>query len=489
MARFYPSGGAGGADVSVVTATAANVEKGKVIVGPDGKPLTGELELVGTAGDSQVLAGETYYNTDLHQIRTGAMVNRGAWNHSGLLAGASVTIPGGYHNEAGKVTAASLASQTGGATAEDRYVYSGRTYWKDGVLRTGGMTVSSVVSFSVAAYSTDQVIATWKWPSTGPYSGVAICAKTGGYPTNINDGRVYTGVGSSSALGSSSSVVIGGLAVGTTYYFRIWVYCTTSAGDLYSTTRDATCTTTARGQQIFTTSGTFTVPKNVKKVQVFLVGAGGAGNDFSSGYPSVYDTNITYQLGGGGGGGGYTKTQYVDVTDGQQINVVVGAGGYSDGGQSSFGSVIAEGGKISTRKCDGGNGGSGGGYGGSGRQSQTTVSNGTNGGSNGASGASHSVVMNRVGSGQGTTTRAFGESSGTLYAGAGGGGIAYRFGIKAYGGSGGGGNGSGPSDEGPATAGAANTGGGGGGGGYDYGTSTNYGKQGGSGIVIVRWGY
>lgn len=136
MARFYPSGGAGGADVSVVTATAENVEKGKVIVGPDGKPLTGELELVGTAGDSQVLAGQTYYNTDLHQIRTGTMVNRGAWNHSGLLAGASVTIPGGYHNEAGKVTAASLASQTPGDAAAG-HIWTGKKAYVNGQQVTG----------------------------------------------------------------------------------------------------------------------------------------------------------------------------------------------------------------------------------------------------------------------------------------------------------------------------------------------------------------
>lgn len=486
MARFYPSGGAGGADVSVVTATAANVEKGKVIVGPDGKPLTGELELVGTAGDSQVLAGETYYNTDLHQIRTGAMVNRGAWNHSGLLAGASVTIPGGYHNEAGKVTAASLASQTGGATAEDRYVYSGKTYWKDGVLRTGGMTVSSVVSFSVAAYSTNQVTATWKWPSTGPYSGVAICAKTGGYPISINDGRVYTGVGSSGALGSSSSVVIGGLAAGTTYYFRIWVYCTTSAGDLYSGTRDATCATTARGQQTFTTSGTFTVPANVREVQVFMVGGGGGGHGYRR------DGTATHE--GGGGGGGYTMTTKVSVTPSQQIAVVVGAGSggnsKSRGGTSSFGNHFIRGGNgtkdsdetyvsSAVRGYPGGSGGGGG------TSTGTTVAVGGSDGGNGQNGAQTSSYQDRFGvayggAGQGTTTRAFGEPNGTLYAGGGAGGANHTGNIGAGGSPGGGG--------GYGNAGTANTGGGGGGSGGS--SSLHPGAMGGgSGIVIVRWGY
>lgn len=136
MARFYPTGGTGGANVSVVTALAEDVAKGKVIVGPDGKPITGTLELTGTAADSQVLAGQTYYNTDLKTKRTGAMTNRGAWNSSGLAAGASVMIPAGYHNGGGKVTAKDLASQTSGdATAAQ--IWTGKKAWVNGKQITG----------------------------------------------------------------------------------------------------------------------------------------------------------------------------------------------------------------------------------------------------------------------------------------------------------------------------------------------------------------
>ena len=479
MARFYPTGGTGGANVSVVTALAEDVAKGKVIVGPDGKPITGTLELTGTAADSQVLAGQTYYNTDLKTKRTGAMTNRGAWNSSGLAAGAAVTIPAGYHNGGGRVTAASLASQTGGATAEDKYVYNGKTYWKDGVKRTGAMTVSSVVSFSVAAYSTDKVTATWKWPSTGPYSGVAICAKTGGYPTNINDGRVYTGVGSSSALGSTSSVVIGGFAPGTTYYFRIWTYCTTSAGDLYSTTRDATCATTARGQQTFTSSGTFTVPAGVRSVDVFLVGGGGAGSHTGS------------AKAGGGGGGGYTLTQKgIGVTPGQQIAVTVGAGGTSSlkrGGVSSFGNYSVRGGNGPKNTDDftsGTNRGKDGGSGGGGATELGTGygAGGSDGGNGGTGLKTSGGTTNPGGIGQGTTTRAFGESGGTLYAGGGAGGAAHVGNTGVGGGAGGGGGAGALSNAGG--SGTPNTGGGGGGAGISGGFGS-----GGSGIVIVRWGY
>ena len=136
MARFYPTGGTGGANVSVVTALAEDVAKGKVIVGQDGKPITGTLELTGTAADSQVLAGQTYYNTDLKTKRTGAMTNRGAWNSSGLAAGAAVTIPAGYHNGGGKVTAKDLVSQTSGdATAAQ--IWTGKKAWVNGKQITG----------------------------------------------------------------------------------------------------------------------------------------------------------------------------------------------------------------------------------------------------------------------------------------------------------------------------------------------------------------
>lgn len=136
MARFYPTGGTGGANVSVVTALAEDVAKGKVIVGPDGKPITGTLELTGTAADSQVLASQTYYNTDLKTKRTGAMTNRGAWNSSEIAAGAEVTIPAGYHNGGGKVTAKDLASQTpGDATAAQ--IWTGKKAWVNGKQITG----------------------------------------------------------------------------------------------------------------------------------------------------------------------------------------------------------------------------------------------------------------------------------------------------------------------------------------------------------------
>lgn len=101
----------------------------------------------------------------------------------------------------------------------------------------------------------------------------------------------------------------------------------------------------------FTSSGTFTVPENVTKLKVTVVGAGGGG------YGS---TNKNY-----GGSGGLT-TGTITVTPGQVITATVGTGGADtglDGSDSSFDSLVATGGKgaSSGGSGDGDNGtGSGG---------------------------------------------------------------------------------------------------------------------------------
>ena len=77
----------------------------------------------GTAADSDIRKGKTAVVNG--KTITGTQEDRGAWSSTGLLAGQSVTIPAGIHNGSGKITTASLASQTAGATAEDKYVKKG----------------------------------------------------------------------------------------------------------------------------------------------------------------------------------------------------------------------------------------------------------------------------------------------------------------------------------------------------------------------------
>ena len=72
----------------------------------------------------------------------GTMPNKGAVTAS-LNCGGSYTIPAGYHNGSGKVTANSLASQTSAnATAKD--IIKGKTAWVNGNKITGTATIQSL---------------------------------------------------------------------------------------------------------------------------------------------------------------------------------------------------------------------------------------------------------------------------------------------------------------------------------------------------------
>src|SRR5690606_3809571 len=91
-------------------------------------------------------------------------------------------------------------------------------------------------------------------------------------------------------------------------------------------------------------NATFIVPPGVSQVEVLVVAGGGGGG--------VAGT----EAGGGGGGGGGVVSQTLSVTPGTEYPITVGAGGKggdrtsqsasrgANGGNSSFGSVVANGG-------------------------------------------------------------------------------------------------------------------------------------------------
>lgn len=215
----------------------------------------------------------------------------------------------------------------------------------------------------------------------------------------------------------------------------------------------------------FLTSGTLTFTNlngAENGIDVFLVGGGGGGSRAS-------------------GGGGYTKTlKAVKVSAGTAYSIVVGAGGIAGVGNSKAGGTggtsnafgaSANGGKANGTASSyiGANGGSGGGAG-------SSNGAGGQGGSDGSDGFHRDGTHRDSGTGQGTTTREFGESGGKLYAG-GGGGVGTT--TPANGGAGGGGAGGNTSSG--ATSGETNTGGGGGGA-----ANNKAGGSGGSGIVVIR---
>ena len=115
MGLILTSAGGGGADLSFITATAAQILSGKVGADSEGNPITG------------------------------TMPNHGAVSKA-LNCGESYTIPAGYHNGSGKVTVNSLASQTAG-TATAAHIYSGKTAWVGGTKLTGTLTFTSAITW------------------------------------------------------------------------------------------------------------------------------------------------------------------------------------------------------------------------------------------------------------------------------------------------------------------------------------------------------
>ena len=94
----------------------------------------------------KILSGYKAYSVG--KLLTGTMANRGAVNSS-LNCGQSYTIPAGYHNGSGKVTANSLASQTS-ATATSADILTGKTAWVNGQKLTGtGVNLSQKLTIPV----------------------------------------------------------------------------------------------------------------------------------------------------------------------------------------------------------------------------------------------------------------------------------------------------------------------------------------------------
>lgn len=393
-------------------------------------------------------------------------------------------------------------ADTDGLTAIATHVLNGEIFYgaNSDEPQTGTMTVNSILSFNVAAYSGRRVLLKWQNPYAAPgkpYCGVIIKASTGGYPAwNASAwDAIYAGAGDNVTPGGWSQVFMDLPALNTTYYFTCFGYATTNFGEIYSPVYDPAsikkASVTTGVMQLITITGTqnYTIPEGFSILDIFCLGGGGGGAQ-SRKYP--YDLSA---IGGGGGGGGYTITVFnIAVSAGQVINCFVGAGGNSNnnGGGTS---VWRDG--VSLCNADGGysgqspnsnnaNGGAGGSGGGGGCFDNTSGYGGSDG-NPGGGWSSTTGSSSSGGAGQGRTTRAFGEPQGTLYSGGGSGGAGQRrTGTTANVGSPGSGGGA-YGGRGNVVGGSAspNTGGGGGGGG-SLGNTEMPGGTGGSGIILLR---
>ena len=208
----------------------------------------------------------------------------------------------------------------------------------------------------------------------------------------------------------------------------------------------------------FLTSGDL-VFHDSEAIDIFLVGGGSGGS------------NLSGSNAWGGGGGGYTRTEkrYSDIEVDTVYPIVIGAGGaVTAAGESSSAFGFTAAGGTAGNADTGHNGGSGGGGGRGSGGSNGSDGNLTTDSSGTVYGAGRGQISTPGPNGETGNTREFGEETGQLYAGGGGG----AWGLA--GGEGGGGAAMGGGYTG-GSDGAANTGGGGG-----------ASHAGGSGIVIIR---
>jgi hypothetical protein len=124
--------------------------------------------------------------------------------------------------------------------------------------------------------------------------------------------------------------------------------------------------------QVFTSSGTFTIPTGITKLKVTVVGGGGGGGQSTANQGAA---------GAGGGGGGGTSISYLtSLTPGGTLAVTIGGAGSANGGTGGTSSVASGTQTITTRSASGGSGG------GNATASETTVYGGGGDGGIGSSG-------------------------------------------------------------------------------------------------------
>ena len=401
----------------------------------------------------KVVAGQTYVGADTDdEAGTGTLPDRDAVTDAVSVAIDSTNYKVRIQNGAYRKSSDSGTPEVKGSLASLRtaigYVNTAKVLSDTTIAgMKGTLTVSPATNFKAAQYANKTPQCTWARPSRGSmWSGIRIMWRSDRYPESPNDGNVFY-----EGADTYGRKYIG---VNGTIYLSAWSYLTTNYGRIYSERSVASVyLSAASGRQVLTSSGTFTVPANVRHIKVFMVGGGGDGGDA--------DTKS-----GGGGGGGYPNTVGIDVSPGQQI-------GYAVGNRNSatvFGGYSAAAGKRGDGNGNGGNGGAGGGaYG------QDGGSNGGNGGWNGDRSGGY---------GSGSAVRG---PDGVYYSGGGGGGGTSSP-ARGVGGETGGGMGGYPqaSTQLSYWNGDDNTGGGGGGAGNARETWSA--GRGGSGIIIVGWG-
>ena len=109
--NFNGGGGLSASKLALATATEGNVLAGNKFYAGSKTIKEGTLTLTGNVTADKMLEGSSGYANDAHSIVKGNMPNRGSWGAT-LSPGGVATIPSGFHDGSGQVTAVSLRAVT-----------------------------------------------------------------------------------------------------------------------------------------------------------------------------------------------------------------------------------------------------------------------------------------------------------------------------------------------------------------------------------------
>lgn len=142
--NFNGGGGLSTSKLALATATEGNVLAGNKFYAGGKTIKEGTLTLTGNVSADKMLEGSSGYADDAHSIVVGRMPNKGSWGTT-INPGGEATIPAGYHNGDGKVTAVSLKTMT--ITMAPSSMYWSYTF-------TGG-TLVGICDIAETAYNHD----------------------------------------------------------------------------------------------------------------------------------------------------------------------------------------------------------------------------------------------------------------------------------------------------------------------------------------------
>jgi hypothetical protein len=409
-----------------------------------GEAITGSADVAFSSADVTVTLTDTNASQAARNLRLNLTGTSGGARQ--LILGSGCQIEKLYLVNNGLADAVTVKNTSGTGIAvpagKSMFVFNNGTNVVDAVTHLSSLTLGAALPITSGG--------------TGSTSTTFVNAAT-----NVTGTLPVANGGTGAATIAANNVILGN---GTS---AVQVVAPSTAGNLL-TSNGTTWTSAAPSStfignqgQVFTSSGTFTVPAGITAVKVTVVGGGGGGATVSSGG----------NAGGGGGGGGVSIRYVTGLTPSGTVSVTVGSLGSAStgGGTSSFGSSAS---------ATGGGGGSGGtgGAGGSGSSGDINITGGAGGNGAAWSGCSNSS----------TSAGAGGAAGG----GKGGNGVADGFGDIGGAGGGGafGGGADGPTGFNTSSNGLAGRGyGSGGSGGQASGGGGATGGSGTAGIVIVEW--